>query len=346
MCLGVDKTFLFFIRLEFKSKWSRKLDTTPRLVTSCQTLQYVKTRTAVSLLFSWLAKKKKRLDKFVARQLSKQDSKDILARLASKPKPSVANLLLSSKNFGGQLATSRLALAHDLALQRAGLELPENSELYVDTTPHNDDMEVDAHVVSSLPEKIPSKKECPIDFGGALVSVKAEFGSSLAAGKGRKRKTRGDTVTTPKSSRYNSSDEEGTPVQKKSVTDSGDNWKSNVVSGEHFKPNTPPVVGNVDSAAKEVIEKKEATPCAPAIHISVNRTSEIQASRLLLPVVGEEQVIMEAIAENDVVILCGETGSGKTTQVPQFLYEAGWGRYFTYSLIYLVPDILNSLERL
>ena len=33
---------------------------------------------------------------------------------------------------------------------------------------------------------------------------------------------------------------------------------------------------------------------------------------------------MEAITDHPVVILCGETGSGKTTQVPQFLYEAGY----------------------
>ena len=33
---------------------------------------------------------------------------------------------------------------------------------------------------------------------------------------------------------------------------------------------------------------------------------------------------MEAISQHPVVILCGETGSGKTTQVPQFLYEAGY----------------------
>lgn len=35
---------------------------------------------------------------------------------------------------------------------------------------------------------------------------------------------------------------------------------------------------------------------------------------------------MEAIGYHDVVVICGETGSGKTTQIPQFLYEAGYGR--------------------
>lgn len=33
------------------------------------------------------------------------------------------------------------------------------------------------------------------------------------------------------------------------------------------------------------------------------------------------------MAEHPVVIVCGETGSGKTTQVPQFLYEAGYSRW-------------------
>ena len=50
----------------------------------------------------------------------------------------------------------------------------------------------------------------------------------------------------------------------------------------------------------------------------------MQVARLSLPILGEEQVIMEAISDHPVVILCGETGSGKTTQVPQFLYEAGY----------------------
>jgi ATP-dependent RNA helicase DHX37/DHR1 len=59
----------------------------------------------------------------------------------------------------------------------------------------------------------------------------------------------------------------------------------------------------------------------------VNRSPKIQESRLKLPILAEEQAIMEAVNENLVVILAGETGSGKTTQVPQFLYEAGYARF-------------------
>uniref|UniRef100_A0A1B6CYI3 RNA helicase n=1 Tax=Clastoptera arizonana TaxID=38151 RepID=A0A1B6CYI3_9HEMI len=62
----------------------------------------------------------------------------------------------------------------------------------------------------------------------------------------------------------------------------------------------------------------------PTVFISVDRTTKIQESRLKLPILGEEQIIMEAINENPVVIIAGETGSGKTTQLPQFLYEAGY----------------------
>ncbi|KAI5825792.1 P-loop containing nucleoside triphosphate hydrolase protein [Schizophyllum commune Tattone D] len=59
--------------------------------------------------------------------------------------------------------------------------------------------------------------------------------------------------------------------------------------------------------------------------VPVTRPSDVQEARLQLPVVAEEQPIMEAIRLHPVVVLCGETGSGKTTQVPQFLYEAGFG---------------------
>ena len=62
-----------------------------------------------------------------------------------------------------------------------------------------------------------------------------------------------------------------------------------------------------------------------AFSVEVARSSEIQETRLGLPIVAEEQKIMEAIYNHPVVVIWGATGSGKTTQVPQFLYEAGFG---------------------
>ncbi|XP_016356454.1 putative ATP-dependent RNA helicase DHX37 [Sinocyclocheilus anshuiensis] len=77
-----------------------------------------------------------------------------------------------------------------------------------------------------------------------------------------------------------------------------------------------------DKDVKEEMHKKE--DCKPAVFIPVDRLPEIQEARLRLPILAEEQVIMEAVREKECVVLCGETGSGKTTQVPQFLYEAGY----------------------
>ena len=59
--------------------------------------------------------------------------------------------------------------------------------------------------------------------------------------------------------------------------------------------------------------------------VSVNRSTETQEARLKLPIVAEEQKIMEAVQNNSSIIVWGATGSGKTTQVPQFLFEAGYG---------------------
>lgn len=44
-----------------------------------------------------------------------------------------------------------------------------------------------------------------------------------------------------------------------------------------------------------------------------------------LPILARREDIAKAIAENQVVIVCGETGSGKTTQLPQICLELGRG---------------------
>ena len=44
-----------------------------------------------------------------------------------------------------------------------------------------------------------------------------------------------------------------------------------------------------------------------------------------LPVSGRREEIAAAIRDNQVVIVCGETGSGKTTQLPKICLELGRG---------------------
>lgn len=60
----------------------------------------------------------------------------------------------------------------------------------------------------------------------------------------------------------------------------------------------------------------QGVPCPPIV-VHVLRPKEVENSRKDLPIVMLEQEIMEAINENPTVIICGETGCGKTTQVPQ-----------------------------
>jgi len=59
--------------------------------------------------------------------------------------------------------------------------------------------------------------------------------------------------------------------------------------------------------------------------VPVNRTDKINETREGLPIIQEEHEIVDAINTNPVTVICGATGCGKTTQVPQFLYEAGYG---------------------
>ncbi|KAI3506137.1 hypothetical protein L1887_28493 [Cichorium endivia] len=71
------------------------------------------------------------------------------------------------------------------------------------------------------------------------------------------------------------------------------------------------------------VPKPPSAPTTTVVHVC--RPKEVEKKRMDLPIVMMEQEIMEAIYENISVIICGETGCGKTTQVPQFLYEAGFG---------------------
>lgn len=57
-----------------------------------------------------------------------------------------------------------------------------------------------------------------------------------------------------------------------------------------------------------------------------NVDQRIVESRTALPITSGKEAIIEAVRSHDTVVILGETGSGKTTQIPQFLFEAGFAR--------------------
>ncbi|KAF8507519.1 P-loop containing nucleoside triphosphate hydrolase protein [Hysterangium stoloniferum] len=59
-----------------------------------------------------------------------------------------------------------------------------------------------------------------------------------------------------------------------------------------------------------------ASPC--------KREKDLLQQRQDLPIWTGRDTLVKEVRANDTVVILGETGSGKTTQVPQFLYEAGF----------------------
>ncbi|KDQ62265.1 hypothetical protein JAAARDRAFT_121203 [Jaapia argillacea MUCL 33604] len=53
------------------------------------------------------------------------------------------------------------------------------------------------------------------------------------------------------------------------------------------------------------------------------KQANLQEQRKQLPIAKGKDAIIQEIRDNDVTVLLGETGSGKTTQIPQYLLESG-----------------------
>ena len=121
-------------------------------------------------------------------------------------------------------------------------------------------------------------------------------------------------------------------VEESETDDSSDEDAAAPTAPATAAPPTPVALPAVQVAAKKEgaavtgfghlrRKKKQALEKGPAsVYITVKRPMAIQEARLQLPILQEEHTIIDAVRNNLVTIICGETGSGKTTQVPQFLY--------------------------
>jgi pre-mRNA-splicing factor ATP-dependent RNA helicase DHX38/PRP16 len=58
-----------------------------------------------------------------------------------------------------------------------------------------------------------------------------------------------------------------------------------------------------------------------------SRTKSITEQRQYLPVFTVREELLNVVRENQITVIVGETGSGKTTQLTQYLHEDGWSQY-------------------
>lgn len=84
-----------------------------------------------------------------------------------------------------------------------------------------------------------------------------------------------------------------------------------------------------DSGADAKVERKKYAKDAESSYLRQQQESkrklkkykDMLCSRAALPIAGLKVDILQMLKENDVLVVCGETGSGKTTQVPQFILD-------------------------
>lgn len=60
------------------------------------------------------------------------------------------------------------------------------------------------------------------------------------------------------------------------------------------------------------------------IEAEEKKAASVEQTRMSLPIYAFKDELVAAIAEYQVLVIVGETGSGKTTQIPQYLHEAGY----------------------
>ncbi|MGE3319405.1 MAG: ATP-dependent RNA helicase HrpA [Candidatus Berkiella sp.] len=90
-------------------------------------------------------------------------------------------------------------------------------------------------------------------------------------------------------------------------------------------------LAHIEKIADEVLRQKKLQQ----LFDKITTSNEVLANRKLivpasmsypdLPIMAKKQEIIDALLYHQVIIVAGETGSGKTTQLPKFCIEAGFG---------------------
>ncbi|XP_060218444.1 ATP-dependent RNA helicase DEAH13-like [Lycium barbarum] len=225
------------------------------------------------------------------------------------------SLMWSSRNLG-QGETSREKRRREVQYSRAGLDVPHRDrpvkkrtidDLSSDVLQDSEEMQSSPIVNGNLLQSSIGEGEVPSDtpvVPGSSEELACQSGLLVC---GRDASVR------------NKQEEDRTAECLKSDYDCHKEERGKPTDGAKAVQNAS--LSNSSNSANSLPQRALTTPTV--VHVS--RPKEVENNRSDLPIVMMEQEIMEAINDNTCVIVCGETGCGKTTQVPQFLYEAGYG---------------------
>ena len=113
-------------------------------------------------------------------------------------------------------------------------------------------------------------------------------------------------------------------VEKATLRFGAANKKSQVPEYEYvFEDQIEFIKDNImagDDVQREGAEDERSQKAA----VAASEFEEIQAARKTLPMFRYKEQLMAAINDHQVLVIVAETGSGKTTQIPQYLHEMGY----------------------
>ena len=75
--------------------------------------------------------------------------------------------------------------------------------------------------------------------------------------------------------------------------------------------------------------RSKSTFTRPSKGAEKGKAEDLSTSRKELPIFLKESEIIDCVSNNLITIVTGATGSGKSTQLPQFLVEAGYSEGFS-----------------
>jgi len=99
------------------------------------------------------------------------------------------------------------------------------------------------------------------------------------------------------------------------------------VVGGNFKPKFQTSAADFsDSEDENDMDVAKDVRDSRALQKMKKASDKLQRDRVSLPVFQYRPSLLEAIRDFQVIVVVGETGSGKTTQIPQYLHEVGYSK--------------------